>query len=104
MPHFEGTVTDPNGAVVPGAKMTLINEANSGAQLELHDRCRGRIQLPQSRPGVYDLSVSAPAFETFVRKGIELAVNQTARIDVQPDRWQGRPDRHRQRRRFADQL
>ncbi len=31
-------------------------------------------------PGIYDLSVTAPAFESFVRKGIELAVNQTARV------------------------
>src|SRR6202008_615885 len=33
-------------------------------------------------PGIYDLTVNASSFETFVRKGIELAVNQNARIPV----------------------
>ena len=42
----------------------------------------GNTNFRNLTPGIYDLSVSAPAFESFVRKGIELAVNQSARVDV----------------------
>ena len=36
---LEGTVLDPNGAVVPSAKLTLTNET-SGIQLNFVSRCR----------------------------------------------------------------
>jgi hypothetical protein len=78
---LEGTVVDPNGAAVPGAKMTLTNEAN-GAQLNFTTDAAGEYNFRNLTPGIYDVTVSAPSFETFVRKGIELAVNQNARIPV----------------------
>ena len=78
---LEGTVLDPNGAVVPSAKLILTNESN-GAQLNFQTDPAGEYNFRNLTPGIYDLSVTAPSFETFVRKGIELAVNQNARIDV----------------------
>ena len=100
---LDGTVVDPNGAVIPGAKMTLTNEVN-GAQLNFMTDAAGEYNFRNLPPGVYDLTVNAPSFETFVRKGIELAVNQYARIPVNLTVGNGKPDGHRHRRRFADQL
>ncbi len=57
----------------------------------------GEYNFRNLTPGIYDLSVTAPAFESFVRKGIELAVNQSARVDVNLTVGNSRPDRHRQR-------
>ena len=78
---LEGTVLDPNGAVVPAAKLTLTNEG-SGSQLNFATDAAGEYNFRNLTPGVYDVAVTATGFETFVRKGIELAVNQNARIDV----------------------
>ena len=78
---LEGTVQDPTGAAIPGAKMTLTNEA-TGAQLNFVTDAGGEYNFRNLSPGVYDLAVTAPSFESFVRKGIELAVNQNARIPV----------------------
>jgi Carboxypeptidase regulatory-like domain len=78
---LEGTVQDPNGAVVPSAKLTLTNESN-GAQLNFVTDAAGEYNFRNLTPAIYDLSVTATGFETFVRKGVELAVNQHARIDV----------------------
>ena len=58
---LEGTVVDPNGAAVPGAKMTLTNEAN-GAQLNFTTDAAGEYNFRNLTPGVYDVTVSAPSF------------------------------------------
>src|SRR5271156_5672754 len=78
---LSGSVTDPAGAVIPGAKVTLIHET-SGARQDFQTDSSGEYNFRNLPPGIYDLSVTAPAFESFVRKGIELAVNQPARADV----------------------
>jgi Carboxypeptidase regulatory-like domain len=78
---LSGSVTDPSGAVIPGAKLTLIN-TGSGTQQNFQTDASGEYNFRNLTPGIYDLSVSATAFESFVRKGIELAVNQAARVDV----------------------
>ncbi len=78
---LEGTVLDPNGAVVPSAKLTLTN-STSGIQLNFVTDAAGEYNFRNLTPGIYDLAVAAPSFESFVRKGIELAVNQHARVDV----------------------
>src|ERR1700738_153623 len=78
---LSGSVTDPSGAIIPGAKLTLTNE-NSGAQQNFQTDSGGEYKFPNLTPGIYDLSVTAPAFQTYVHKGIELAVEQSARVDV----------------------
>jgi len=78
---LSGSVTDPSGAVIPGAKLTLTNET-SGVQLNYQTDAGGEYNFRNLTPAIYDLSVTAPAFETFVQKRIELAVNQAARVDV----------------------
>jgi Carboxypeptidase regulatory-like domain len=76
-----GSVTDPAGAVIPGAKVTLIHET-SGARQDFQTDASGEYNFRNLPPGIYDLSVTAPAFESYVQKAIELAVNQAARVDV----------------------
>ena len=78
---LSGSVTDTSGAVIPNAKLTLVNR-NSGTRQDFQTSADGEYKFANLTPGIYDLSVSAPAFQSFVRKGIELAVNQSARVDV----------------------
>ncbi len=47
---LEGTVVDPNGAAIPGAKMTLTNEAN-GAQLNFVTDAAGEYNFRNLAPG-----------------------------------------------------
>jgi len=76
-----GTVSDPSGAVVPGAKLTLTGEA-TGFQVNFEANESGEYSFRNLTPGKYDLSVTAQGFQGSVRKGIELAVSQAARVDV----------------------
>jgi hypothetical protein len=76
-----GTVSDPSGAAIPGAKLTLTNEA-TGFQSEFVSDATGGYSFRNLTPGKYDLNASAGGFKTQDQKGIELAVNQTARVDV----------------------
>src|ERR1700735_2686620 len=78
---LSGTVTDPGGAVIPGAKLTLTNEA-TGFQSNFVSDSAGEYSFRNLTPGKYDLSITANGFKSTDQKGIELAVNQTARVDV----------------------
>src|SRR5579883_2419115 len=66
-----GTVTDPSGAVVPGAKITLTNEATGFAVLAT-STSTGTYSLNAIRPGVYTLQAEAPGFQRFLARGVEV--------------------------------
>ena len=76
-----GTVTDPSGAAIPGATLTLTNKAN-GSKQSFESDGAGEYNFRNLAPGMYDLSVTATNFQKSLRTGIELAVAQSARIDV----------------------
>src|SRR5690349_11635696 len=76
-----GTVTDSTGAVVPQAKVTVVNtETNFNfAGLTNQD---GYYYVPYLRPGIYKVTIEAPGFKRYVRDSIELRTNDSPRIDV----------------------
>jgi hypothetical protein len=76
---LRGTVTDPSGAVVPGATVTLINAGNA-ASMNTTAGSSGSYVFPQLPPARYTITVNAPGFgkET---KSAELLVDQPATID-----------------------
>jgi hypothetical protein len=78
---LSGTVSDPSGAAVAGAKLTLTNEATGFQSAFVSDETGG-YSFRNLTPGKYDLNAAAPGFKTQDQKGIELAVNQSARVDV----------------------
>jgi hypothetical protein len=79
--QLTGTVTDSSGGVVPGAKVILTDEAtNIEATATTDDR--GVYGFTGVRPGTYVLRVEAKGFTTVERKGLVLAVNQRAALDV----------------------
>ena len=78
---LSGTVTDPSAAAIPGAKLTLTNEA-TGFQFGFVSDESGNYSFRNLTPGKYDLNVAASGFKTQDQKGIELALNQAARADV----------------------
>ncbi len=76
-----GLVTDPSGAVIPDANVTLVN-AQNGFHYTAKTNATGRYLLRPLPPGAYTLSVTASGFKTFIQQGIVLAVNQSAAIGV----------------------
>jgi hypothetical protein len=76
---LRGVVKDPTGAVVPGAKVTLINAAN-GQTLSVTSSATGEYAFPQIAPAHYTIDVHATGFGD-QKKTAELLVNQPATID-----------------------
>lgn len=79
--QISGTVTDPTGAVVPAAKLTLASVA-TGAVATTTSGTQGLFSFPNLRPGVYNLTVSATGFKSYVQNGIEVAMAGSYRVDV----------------------
>ena len=76
-----GTVADPQGGVVPQAKVGLRN-TQTGSQFETVTTPTGNYSLGQLPAGTYDLSVEYAGFKKFTQQGIAVQVAQTERVDV----------------------
>jgi hypothetical protein len=72
-----GTVTDPSGAVVAGATVTVQN-MGTGITYNAKSGTSGEYLFPALPVGTYDLTVTKSGFETYIHGGIELTVNQAA--------------------------
>ena len=78
---LRGTITDPQGAVIPDATVTLANQEN-GTKRQAVTNGSGEYQFPQVTPGTYQLVVEKPGFSTMTRDGVVLAVNTPATVDL----------------------
>lgn len=74
---LNGSVADPTGAVVPGAKVTLISNATHFTRTATTNG-NGLYSFNSLTPGVYDLSVEAQGFHTADVKSLQFFVGQTA--------------------------
>jgi hypothetical protein len=79
--EITGEIRDASGANIPGAVVTVTNTA-TGAVRNVVSNEAGVYGFPSLPPGVYDLKVSREGFKTVVRNGIQLQVQQSARIDI----------------------
>jgi Carboxypeptidase regulatory-like domain len=69
--QLSGVVTDPTGAVVPGATVTLVNEATQDARV-VTTNSAGLYSFPALLPSSYTLKVTAKGFEPKNLTGIIL--------------------------------
>lgn len=77
-----GTVTDASGAVVVNAKVTLT-EVNTSVARSADTNASGNYTFPDIPEGSYSLTVEAAGFEKEIRQNIAVAINTSARVDVQ---------------------
>jgi hypothetical protein len=76
-----GTVTDPGGAVVPGAQVELVNTAtNESRKMQTNDA--GQYTFPSVPPGVYTLKVSKAGFATSSVVSQKIDVGKSYTFDV----------------------
>ncbi len=79
---LNGTVTDPSGAVIPGATIEITNVA-TGAVMTTESNEVGVYRFPQVVPGTYRLRATAEGLVQVGIANIQLLVNQPTTIDVQ---------------------
>ena len=75
-----GAVTDATGAVVPGAKLKLVN-TDTNLTLEAASDAQGEYVFTPVRIGNYRIEVSMQGFTTAVRGNVILNVQQRMRLD-----------------------
>jgi hypothetical protein len=75
-----GTVSDSTGAAVPGATVTVKDEAK-GTVVNVTSNGAGDYSVPHLIPDVYDLKVTAKGFKSFETKGISVQADTAPRID-----------------------
>ena len=78
---LRGAVTDPAGAVVPGAEVTLINEQTNVARTTLSNES-GEYVFSFVPPGAYKLKVTLAGFKTYEHPGINIGTQQFITLDV----------------------
>lgn len=77
-----GTVTDPTGAAVVNARVTITHTATN-ATYESATNSAGQFTMPNLPIGPYRVSFEAQGFRTLVRDGLNLSVAQIIRVDAQ---------------------
>ena len=75
-----GTVTDPSGAAVPNASITITN-TDTGVTRTLPTSSDGQYVAPDLGIGHYSVRVTAAGFKAAEQKGLTLAVGDRTRID-----------------------
>ncbi len=78
--QITGTITDPSGAVIPGANVT-VKSAGTGATRSATTSADGTYTIASLLPGQYVLTVEAPGF-TKARRTVTLAVGSRLGQDV----------------------
>src|SRR5579872_7378148 len=78
---ISGTVTDPSGAVIPGANITIVNNATQASRHITSDSA-GRSSLLQVEPGTYTLTAKAPGFSDVVVNNVVLEVSTPATLGI----------------------
>ena len=76
-----GRITDPSGGVVPQASVVARSEG-TGVSATTQSTAEGYYTLPALLPGRYQVTISKPGFSTVRQAGLELTVQQTARLDI----------------------
>ena len=78
---LRGTITDPSGGVVSGARVTAT-QTETGLQRMAVSDAQGSYLLLALPVGHYRLEVQAHGFKNYVQEGISLDVNQMAAVAI----------------------
>jgi hypothetical protein len=76
-----GTVTDPSGAAVPGATVTLRDVATNATSKATTTES-GAFFFPVVNVGTYEVTINAPSFRAFVAKNVEVHVSTPTELNA----------------------
>jgi hypothetical protein len=79
---LRGTISDPKGAMIPGASVTISNPATGFSRSAKTDS-QGAYQFPDVPPSTYSVTVQAPGFAELKQANVQLLVNTPATLNLQ---------------------
>src|SRR5260370_30093554 len=79
--QFSGTVTDPSGAAVPNAKVTITNQATNLSVTVVSNQT-GSYSARELPVGTYKITVEASGFKTFADVNVVLNAGSIAHVDA----------------------
>ncbi|HZD51030.1 MAG TPA: carboxypeptidase-like regulatory domain-containing protein, partial [Silvibacterium sp.] len=78
---ISGTVTDPSGAVIPGAVLKLLNTGQQTVYQAISDK-QGFYSFPDLPVGHYELTISATGFATQRKTNLTVDTDAALRMDL----------------------
>lgn len=79
--ELSGIVTDPTGAVIPGASLT-ISRPSTGFSRTVSANADGSFDIADLQPGTYSLRASAKGFSDAVYNGVAIFTGRTLNLKV----------------------
>src|SRR5215475_13346038 len=79
--QFTGTVTDPSGAAIAGAKITVTNAATNFTATDVTNGS-GAYTIKELPAGSYTLAVEASGFRGYTNKGVTINAGTITRVDA----------------------
>jgi hypothetical protein len=76
-----GTVTDPSGARISSAQITLTNR-ETGQSIHLTTDDEGNYNAKLLKIGTYSVSAKKQGFQNTIQSGVDVTVNQSLRVDI----------------------
>ena len=80
--RISGAVTDPTGAAIPGAVITITNTAQ-GLETKVTTDARGDYSFPSVEVGTYDILFEAQGFRSEKRTGLVIDANAAIQQNIQ---------------------
>ncbi len=80
--NITGIVTDPTGAAVAAAELSVIHR-DTNATTRAVTTGTGEYNIPNLVPGVYRIEITAAGFKRFIQQNVTVSTSSTVRIDVQ---------------------
>lgn len=81
---ISGRVTDPSGAVVPNAQIT-VTQTETNVDAVSATNSDGLFRVPSLINGPYRVTVTASGFKKQVREGISLRIGENLNVEVKLD-------------------
>ena len=78
---IEGTVSDPQGAIIQNATVTVRNIATNATRTAQTNE-NGQYRVPQLQPGFYEVRATAASFKQTVLERVQVQVGQSAAVDI----------------------
>src|SRR5437016_4032462 len=78
---MNGAITDSTGAVIPAAKVTIVN-TETGLTTTTTSGADGSYTIPQVLPGVYNVAVELARFKKALVNAVKVDINQNVAVDL----------------------
>lgn len=79
---LRGTVTDPSGAAVPGATVTVVSLATNSTKTAVTTDL-GAYSVPDLPVGAYEVHIKAGSFKEYVAKSVEIHTSSVTEVNAQ---------------------